>query len=83
MRKEVSLKIYNNIMNSIKLENRMDVLSTNSGNSKTFDPHRLLLNLTDKINQKRSDVLLHQTLGFTIHGKIRNIKKSYKNCKFK
>ena len=42
-------------MNSIKLENRMDVLSMNSGNSKTFDPHRLLLNLTDKINQKRSD----------------------------
>ena len=27
----------------------------NSGNSKTSDPHRLLLNLLDKINIKRSD----------------------------
>ena len=26
-----------------------------SGNSKTTDPHRLLLNLTDKVNLKRSD----------------------------
>ena len=26
-----------------------------SDNSKTTDPHRLLLNLTDKINLKRSD----------------------------
>ena len=24
-------------------------------NSKTFDPHRLLLNLSEKINLKRSD----------------------------
>ena len=36
----------------------------NSGNSKTSHPHRLLLNLTDKIN------LLYQILAFTIHGKI-------------
>ena len=27
----------------------------NSENSKTHDPHRLLLNHTDKINLKRSD----------------------------
>ena len=27
----------------------------NSENSETSDPHRLLLNLTDKINLKRSD----------------------------
>ena len=27
----------------------------NSGNSKTTDPHRLLINLSDKINLKRSD----------------------------
>ena len=27
----------------------------NSGNSKTSNPHRLLLNLSDKINLKRSD----------------------------
>ena len=28
----------------------MDTVLTNSKNSKTSDPHRLLLNLTDKIN---------------------------------
>ena len=42
----------------------------NSKNSKTPDPHRLLLNLTDKINLKRSDMLLYQILACTIHGKI-------------
>ena len=33
----------------------MDTLFMNSENSKTSDPHRLLLILTDKINLKRSD----------------------------
>ena len=43
----------------------------NSDKSKTSDPHRLLLNLLDKINLKRSDkCAAYQTLAFTIHGKI-------------
>ena len=33
----------------------MDTIFMNSENSKTLDPHRLLVNLTDKINLKRSD----------------------------
>ena len=33
----------------------MDTIFLNSENSKKSDPHRLLLNLTDKINLKRSD----------------------------
>ena len=33
----------------------MDTIFMNSKNSKTSDPHRLLLNLTDKINLKRSN----------------------------
>ena len=33
----------------------MNSLFTNSENSKTSDPHRLLLNLTDEINSKRGD----------------------------
>ena len=33
----------------------MDTIFMNSENSKTSDPHRLLLNLTDKINLRRSD----------------------------
>ena len=33
----------------------MDTIFMNSENSKTSDPHRLLFNLTDKINLRRSD----------------------------
>ena len=43
----------------------------NSKNSKTFEPHRLLLNLTDKINLKKViNMLLYQILAFAIYGKI-------------
>ena len=48
----------------------METKFINSESSKTSDPYRLLLNLTDKINIKRSNMLLYQTLAFTIHGKI-------------
>ena len=44
-----------NILNSIKLENRMGTIFMNSENSKTSDPHRLLLGLSNKIDLKRSD----------------------------
>ena len=37
--------INNNVMNSIIVENKMDTVFTNSENSKTSYPHRLLLNL--------------------------------------
>ena len=33
----------------------MDVIFMNSKNSDTSDPYKLLVNLTDKINLKRSD----------------------------
>ena len=33
----------------------MDTIFMNSENSKTSETHRLLLNVTDKINLKRSD----------------------------
>ena len=50
----------------------MDTIFMNSKNSKTSDPHILLLNLTDKINLERSGkcVALSNILAFTIHGKI-------------
>ena len=48
----------------------MDTIFLNSRNSKTSDAHRLLLNLSGKINLKRSDMLLYQILAFTINGKI-------------
>ena len=49
----------------------MDTIFMNSGNSKASDLHRLLLNLTDKINLKRNDkcvALLN--LRYAIHRKI-------------
>ena len=42
----------------------------NPKNSKTSEPHRLLLNLAHKINLKRSDMLLYQILVSTTNGKI-------------
>ena len=43
----------------------------NYENSKTSDPHRLLLNIQDKINFKKViNIMLYQTLAFTIRGKI-------------
>ena len=69
-------------MNSIKLKNRMDTIFMNSENSKTSDPHRLLLNLTDKINLKRSDKYVGLS-NLSIYYTWKNIKKLYKNNKFK
>ena len=60
----------------------MDTMFMNSENSKTSDPHRLLLNLSDKINLKRSDKYVALS-NLSIYYTWKNIKKSYKNNKFK
>ena len=54
----------------------------NSENSKTSDPHRLLLNLTDKINLQRSDKYVALS-NLSIYYTWKNIKNSYENNKFK
>ena len=60
----------------------MDTIFMNSENSKTSDPHSLFLNLSDKINLKRSDKYVAlSNLG--IYNAWKNIKKSYKNNEFK
>ena len=80
--KNLLKKVYNNIMNSIKLWNRVDTVFINSENSETSDPNRLLINLSDKINLKRSNkTFALSNLG--IYCTWKNIKKSYKNNKFK
>ena len=48
----------------------MDTTFMNSRNSRTSDPHRLLLNLPDKINLKNDKYVALQTLAFTTHGRI-------------
>ena len=57
----------------------MDTIFMNSENSKTSDPYRLLFNLSDKINLKRSDKYVVLSNNFYTQ---KNIKKSYKNNKF-
>ena len=54
----------------------MNTIFTNSENSKTSDSHRLLLNLTDIINLRRSDkyvALSNLSICYT----WKNIKESY------
>ena len=54
----------------------MNVIFKNSKNSKTSDPHRLLLNVTDKINLKRK----HKNIALSnlsIYYTWKNLKKSH------
>ena len=53
----------------------------NSKNRKAFDPYRLIVNLSHKINLNRSDkyvALSNLSISYT----WKNIKKSYRNNKF-
>ena len=60
----------------------MDTIFMNSQNSEASDPHKLLLNLTDKVNLKRSDKCVALS-NLSIYYTQKNMKKSYKNNKFK
>ena len=60
----------------------MDTIFMNSKNSRTSDPHRLLLNLTDKINLKRKDNHVAFS-NLRICYALKNMKNSSKNNKFK
>ena len=54
----------------------------NSGNSRTSNLHRRLLNLSDKLNLKRKDKRVALS-NLSIYHIRENMKKSYKNNKFK
>ena len=56
----------------------MDTIFMNSEKSKTTDPLKLLLNLSDKINLKRSDIYVALS-NLSIYYTLKNIKKSLKN----
>ena len=60
----------------------MDIIFMNFGNSNTSNPHRLLLNLSDKINLKRSDKYVPIS-NLSIYCAWKIIKNSYKNNRFK
>ena len=54
----------------------------NSENSKTLDPNRLLLNLSENINLKRS-YKYFALPNCSLYHKWKHIKNSYQNKKFK
>ena len=54
----------------------------NSKNSKTSDPRRLLLILTDKVDLRRKDKYIPSS-NLSIYYTLKNIKKSFENNKFK
>ena len=60
----------------------MSAIFMNSVNNKTSDPHRLLLNLSDEINLKRSDKYVALS-NLSIQYARKNIKKSQKNNNYK
>ena len=60
----------------------MITIFMNSKNSKTSDPHRLLLDLTDKIELRRKGKYIALS-NLSIYYIWKNIKKSYKNNEFK
>ena len=60
----------------------MNTIFMNSENSKTSESHRLLLNLTDKIDLRRKDKYIALS-NLSIYYTWKNIKRSYKNNIFK
>ena len=59
----------------------MDTIFINSENSKTSEPHVLILKLTDKLDLKRSEKNIALS-NFSIYFTCKNIKSSYNNNKF-
>ena len=60
----------------------MNTIFMNNGNNKISDPHRILFSLKDKVDLRRKDKYIALS-NLSIYYKWKNIKKSYKNNKFK
>ena len=60
----------------------MDTTFTNSKNSKTSEPSRLLLDLTDKINLKRSNKHVNLS-NLNMHYKWENVRSHAKTINLK
>ena len=60
----------------------MDTIFMNSKNSKTFKPHILIFNFTDKLDLRRSENRIALS-NFSIYYTWKNMKGSYNNNKFK
>ena len=60
----------------------MDTIFIESGNSKTSEPHVLILKLTDKLDLRRGEKNVALSI-FSISYIWKNIKSSYNNNKLK
>ena len=63
-------------------QTKVNTIFMNSENSKTFDPHKLSLNLMDKIGLRQKGKCIALS-SLSIYYTQKNIRKSYKNNKFK
>ena len=61
---------------------KMDTIFMNSENSKTSEPHVLILKLTDKLDLRRGEKIIALS-NLSIYYTWKNIKSSYNNNKFK
>ena len=68
------MKLYSNI--------KMDTIFMNSENSKTSEPHVLILKPTDKLDLRRDEKIIALS-NLSIYYTWKNIKSSYNNNKFK
>ena len=65
---EITKGVYNNTMSSIN-HDRMDAIFINSENSQISETYRLLLNIEDKINLKKSDKYVPlSNCSMSVHG---------------
>ena len=80
--KEITEKVYSNMMNWIKVKYKMDTIFMHSGISKISESYRQLLNLLDKINLKGSDRYIALS-NIIIYYTWINVKKSNKNNTFR
>ena len=62
---EITKEVYNNAMNLIQIYNKMDAILMDSENSKICDPHRISLNISDKMNLKQRDEYKNLSIYYT------------------
>ena len=78
-------KLAKTLLNEIRQINpslKMGTIFMNSQNSKTSDPHVLILKLTDKLDLTRGEKIIALS-NLSIYYTWKNIKSSYNNNKFK
>ena len=66
----------------LHLDIEMDTIFMNSENSKTSQPHVLILKLTDRLDSRRGETIIALS-NLSIYYTWKNIKSSYNDNKFK